>query len=52
MTNKRHYIETVGLVAGATALGVGYPKVEVIMGFQGAIVGSLVVYILPGAFGR
>ncbi|MES1908525.1 MAG: hypothetical protein MHM6MM_001443 [Cercozoa sp. M6MM] len=46
-TRKRHVIQTVSLVVSAVFFAVVFPQVEKILGFQGAIVGSLVVYVFP-----
>lgn len=43
-----HVLVTFVFVSVATAIGIAVPKVEVVLGYKGAIFGSSIVYIFPG----
>lgn len=44
-----HAALTLALVATTTVIGVGVPKVEVVLGYKGALGGSLIVYLFPAS---
>ncbi|MES1915617.1 MAG: hypothetical protein MHM6MM_007537 [Cercozoa sp. M6MM] len=47
VSNLRHYGITVAMVAITTIVGIAFPKVEIVLAYKGATLGTLIVYVIP-----